>query len=175
MIKSVLTVVAVLLAFPASAQHAHSSSAGPTETGQSAFAAISEIVQILLDDPNTDWTKVNIQALRDHLVDMDLVTNEATVATRTEGRVVEFVVTGQGEVGDAVQRMTLAHSPMLEMAAGWSVVSEPLDGGATMRIEVGTDQELARVLGLGFFGVMTIGAHHQAHHMQMALGEDPHH
>jgi hypothetical protein len=28
---------------------------------------------------------------------------------------------------------------------------------------------------LGFFGVMTIGAHHQAHHLQMTMGEDPHH
>ncbi|MEP2897059.1 hypothetical protein [Roseibium sp.] len=44
-----------------------------------------------------------------------------------------------------------------------------------MRIEVQTEQELARVLGLGFFGVMAIGAHHQAHHIQMASGEDPHH
>lgn len=164
-----------LLAFPASAQHAHPGSGGPSETGQSAFAAISEIVQILSDDLHTDWTKVNIQALRDHLVDMDLVTTEATIATRTEGRVVDFVVAGQGEVAAAVQRMTLAHAPMLEMATGWSVAVEPSDGGATMRIEVGTDQELARVLGLGFFGVMTIGAHHQSHHMQMAQGEDPHH
>ncbi|WP_253279954.1 hypothetical protein [Phaeobacter sp. 11ANDIMAR09] len=175
MIRFALPAILALLAFPASAQHAHPGSAGPTETGQSAFAAISEIVQILSDDPHTDWAKVNIQALRDHLVDMDLVTTQAKVATRTEDRVVEFVVMGQGDVVNAVRRMTLAHSPMLEMAAGWSVAAEPSDGGATMRVEAGTDQELARVLGLGFFGVMTIGAHHQAHHMQMALGEAPHH
>ena len=44
-----------------------------------------------------------------------------------------------------------------------------------MRIELASEHELARVLGLGFFGVMTIGAHHQAHHLQMALRADPHH
>ena len=64
---------------------------------------------------------------------------------------------------------------MLEMASGWSVSAEPTNGGATLRITVESDQQLAQVTALGFFGVMTIGAHHQAHHMQMALGEDPHH
>lgn len=175
MLKFSLSTIVVLLAFPVSAQHAHSSSEGPAETGQSAFATISEIVQILSDDLSTDWTKVNIQALRNHLVDMDLVTMKAKVATRIKGREVEFVVAGQGEVSDAVQRMTLAHSPMLGMATGWTVIAELSDSGATMRIQVGTDLELARVVGLGFFGVMTIGAHHQSHHMQMALGENPHH
>jgi len=106
---------------------------------------------------------------------MELVTTQATVNTQTEGRIVEFRVTGEGIVADAVARMATAHSPMLELATGWTVTAEPSTDGATMRIEVQTEQELARVLGLGFFGVMAIGAHHQAHHIQMASGEDPHH
>ncbi|MBA84206.1 MAG: hypothetical protein CML60_00540 [Rhodobacteraceae bacterium] len=153
----------------------HHGSGGPSETGQSAFAALSEIVQILSQDPRTDWSKVNIQALRDHLVDMDLVTTQATVRSQTEGRLVEFTISGTGNVAAAVRRMVLAHSPMLEMASGWAVAAEPSPDGAIMRITVETDQERARVQGLGFFGVMTIGAHHQAHHMQIALGKDPHH
>lgn len=178
MLKLALSAVVFFLAVPASAQHSHSDPAGsmgPTETGQSAFAAIAEIVQILNDDPNTDWDKVNIQALRDHLVDMDLVTTQAVVGTRTEGRTVEFAVTGDETVARAVERMVLAHSPILEMASGWRVGADPTDGGATLRITVESDQQLAQVTALGFFGVMTIGAHHQAHHMQMALGEYPHH
>ncbi len=175
MIRPTLYAIVALSAFPATAQHAHHSSGGPIEMGQSAFAAITEIVQILSDDPDTDWSKVNIQALRDHLVDMELVTTEANVRTRSEGRIVEFNVTGEGDVADAIERMVLAHSPILEMATGWAVTAEPSANGAAMRIEVDTDQELARVLGLGFFGVLTIGAHHQAHHLQMALGADPHH
>ena len=175
MIRTTLCAIVAFIALPAAAQHAHQGSDGPLETGQSAFAAISEIVQILSDDPGTDWTKVNIQALRDHLVDMELVTTQATVNTQTEGRIVEFRVTGEGIVADAVARMATAHSPMLELATGWTVTAEPSTDGATMRIEVQTEQELARVLGLGFFGVMAIGAHHQAHHIQMASGEDPHH
>ena len=43
----------------------------PTEPGQAAFGAIREIVGVLLTDPMTNWSKVNIDALRRHLVDMD--------------------------------------------------------------------------------------------------------
>ena len=48
--------------------------ARPTEAGQGAFAAIQEIVAILEADPDTDWSKVDIDALRQHLVDMNAVT-----------------------------------------------------------------------------------------------------
>ncbi|RTM12059.1 MAG: hypothetical protein EKK33_18550, partial [Bradyrhizobiaceae bacterium] len=53
----------------------------PTQPGQDAFAAIQEIVQILEADPHTDWSKVNIDALREHLVDMSNVTLAAQVKT----------------------------------------------------------------------------------------------
>ena len=36
----------------------------PSEPGQSAFAAIQEIVAMLDSDPETDWSKVDIEALR---------------------------------------------------------------------------------------------------------------
>ena len=111
MLKFALPAVVFFLAVPASAQHSHSGPAdsmNPTETGQSAFAAIAEIVQILNDDPETDWDKVNIQALRDHLVDMDLVMTQAVVSARTEGRTVEFSVTGDEAVAGAAKRMVLA-------------------------------------------------------------------
>ena len=45
-----------------------------TQAGQGAFAAIQEVVEILAADSNTDWSKVNIDALRQHLVDMNNVT-----------------------------------------------------------------------------------------------------
>lgn len=175
MIKYSIPFIAALLANPAVAQHVHGTSDHPVETGQSAFAAISEIVQILSKDPKTDWEKVNIQALRDHLRDMELVTTEASIDIRIDGNSVEFIVFGAGDVEQAVQRMTLAHAPMLQASSGWLVTAEPSKGGAIMRIAVKSDDDLARVRGLGFFGIMTIGAHHQAHHLEIASGNDPHH
>jgi hypothetical protein len=53
-----------------SAMHATSHAAPqPTEPGQGAFAAIAEIIALLEADPNTDWSKVDITALREHLVE----------------------------------------------------------------------------------------------------------
>ena len=41
----------------------------PTMPGQDAFGAIQEIVQILEADPKTDWSKVELEGLRQHLID----------------------------------------------------------------------------------------------------------
>jgi hypothetical protein len=40
----------------------------PTEQGQAAFGTVQEIVRILEADPATDWTKVNMAGLREHLI-----------------------------------------------------------------------------------------------------------
>src|SRR5437016_4569299 len=52
----------------------------PTRPGQEAFGAILEVVQILEADPTTDWSRVNIAALREHLIDMSEVTLRAMAA-----------------------------------------------------------------------------------------------
>ena len=49
----------------------------PTMPGQEAFGTIQEIVRMLEADPSTDWAKVNIAALREHLIDMNEVTLRA--------------------------------------------------------------------------------------------------
>ena len=54
----------------------------PTMPGQDAFGTIQEIVQMLEADPATDWSKVNIAALREHLIDMNEVTLHAAAEQR---------------------------------------------------------------------------------------------
>lgn len=44
-----------------------------TQPGQDAFGAVQEIVALLEADPATDWSKVNLDALRVHLIDMNEV------------------------------------------------------------------------------------------------------
>src|SRR4051794_21173706 len=65
-------------------QGMHGSSGGhamgtgePTLAGQEAFGTIQEIVRNLEADPKTDWSRVNIAALREHLIDMHEVTLRA--------------------------------------------------------------------------------------------------
>jgi hypothetical protein len=57
----------------------HSPASTPKEAGQSAFAATAEIVALLSNDPQTDWSKVNIAALRQHLVDMNALSRPPQV------------------------------------------------------------------------------------------------
>ena len=113
----------------AMAQHAHPSNL-PGETGQSQFAAIAEIVTLLRDDTETDWAQVDIKALRDHLVDMDNVTTKASVERTVDGLNVTFSITGDVVVAASIQRMVLAHSPMLQGASDWSVTATEQTGGA---------------------------------------------
>ena len=54
----------------------HTASTAPTMPGQDAFGAIQEIVGILDADPKTDWSKVDLEALRQHLIDMNEITRE---------------------------------------------------------------------------------------------------
>jgi len=49
---------------------------------------------------------------------------------------------------------------MLQQATGWAVTTSTQPNGAMMMVEVQTEQELQEVAGLGFFGLMTIGAQH---------------
>ena len=93
-----LFVLPLLLAAPAFAQHSHSGSspmtAGLRETGQSGFAALTEIVTILREDPETDWNTFDIAALRRHLVDMDLLTTEAEVDVIQRAQEARFEIRG---------------------------------------------------------------------------------
>ena len=85
-----------------------------TEAGQSAFAAIEEIVLALDADPETDWSKVDISGLREHLVDMELVFTDAIVETTEVENGFAFTVTGTGKTKGAIQRMAFAHSGIMD-------------------------------------------------------------
>jgi hypothetical protein len=146
-----------------------------TEPGQGAFAAIQEIVDILAADPRTDWSKVDIDALRAHLVDMDNVTLRARVATIPVKGGLRFVVTGQGDVAGSIDRMVRAHAATMNGMNGMTIVAGAHKGGAVMTVTVKSKADLARLKAIGFFGVMALGMHHQAHHLMIASGHSPHH
>ena len=48
--------------------------------GQDAFGAIQDVVRKLDADPKTDWSKVDLEGLRQHLIDMNEVTLTANAA-----------------------------------------------------------------------------------------------
>lgn len=144
------------------------------EPGQSAFAAIQEIVAILRADPKTDWSKVNVEALRQHLIDMNNVTLGAAVKTEMSPQAIKFVVSGADAVKGSIQRMVIAHAETMNNVNSWKLVAEKTVDGATLTITA-SEQDLTKLKALGFIGVMTEGIHHQEHHLALARGSDPHH
>ena len=154
---------------------------GPTEPGQGAFAAIHEIVRILESDPQTDWSKVDIEALRQHLIDMDAVTLRASVTSEAIPNGARFTVTGTGgdaaRVTAAIQRMTSAHATAMSMkdmamgdAAKWRITATNIADGAIVEVVGQNEADAAKIRGLGFIGIMALGNHHQRHHLMMAKG-----
>jgi hypothetical protein len=106
------------------ARHMHGAGAVvPSHPGQEAFGTIQEIVRILEADPKTDWSKVNIGALREHLIDMDEVTLRARANERPLDNGIEITITGEGRTLAAIQRMVPAHAREL-VALGWSASTQ---------------------------------------------------
>jgi hypothetical protein len=153
---------------------ASGASATPTLPGQDAFGAIQEVVGVLQADPSTDWSKVNIEALRQHLIDMNEVTLHAVAAQRDLDDGVEITVTGQGRTLEAIKRMVPAHVGELR-EIGWRASSEDLPNGVKLTVRASEAHPLTRLKALGFMGVMVQGGHHQPHHLAMAKGEFPMH
>ena len=144
----------------------------PLEPGQGAFAAIAEIVEMLAADPETDWSKVDIAALRRHLIDMDNLVSfaEATQEDRPDGAAFRVSLIGPG--GDAVRRMVPAHAPVLAAETGWTSTAE--GSGDEIVWTVTSPDNASAIRALGFFGLMAVGNHHQAHHLGMATGQMVH-
>jgi hypothetical protein len=142
----------------------------PTMPGQDAFGAIQEIVGILDADPNTDWSKVKMGALREHLIDMNEVTLKAVTGERKLENGLEIAVTGEGRTLEAIRRMIPAHARELAKT-GWSSTTEDLANGVKFTVTSTDSQQVLKIKGLGFMGIMVQGGHHQLHHLAMAKGE----
>lgn len=155
--------------------HGGSMQAGmPTLPGQDAFGAVQEIVRVLESDPKTDWSKVDLEALRQHLIDMNDVTLKAEVATKAVDGGLEMAVTGSGRTLAAIQRMVPAHAAEMDGRNGWSAKTAVLNNGVLLTVTAGDPKEVAHIRGLGFIGILVSGSHHQPHHLAMAKGEPIH-
>jgi hypothetical protein len=145
----------------------------PTQSGQAAFAAIQEIVGILEADPKTDWSKVDIEALRQHLIDMNNVTLASAVTSEPVPGGMRYRVAGAGAVRESIRRMVNAHASTMNGVDGWRFEASEVEDGATLTV-LPPAKDMAKLRGLGFIGVMTRGMHHQLHHLMLARGDNPH-
>lgn len=149
-------------------------SAVPTMPGQDAFGAVQEIVRIFEADPSTDWSRVKMAALREHLIDMSEVTLKAVAAELPIDNGLRVDVTGSGRTLAAIQRIVPAHAREIDGLSGWSAETEPLPDGVRLTVTATDPNAITHIRGLGFIGLMASGSHHQPHHLAIARGEDIH-
>ena len=176
----------LLLAAPAAAQPGHAHDPGMThpaepapgavltEPGQSAFAALQEAVAVLEADPATDWARADVEALRQHLIDMDEVTLRARVRREDLPGGVRLHVTGEGRTREAIRRMLSGHAAAVNGRRGWTVAAAETADGAVLTVVSARAADAARIRALGLGGLLVDGAHHQQHHLAIARGLDPH-
>jgi len=146
----------------------------PKEPGQGAFAAIQEIVSILESDSSTNWPQVNISALRQHLVDMQQLTINALVeATPIEGGLL-MIITGNKRTLEAAKAMVPAHVTMIQGMHGWQLQAQVKANSVHLTVTAANANEISHIRGLGLFGIMATGSHHQTHHIGIARGQEVH-
>ena len=183
---AIILAVAVVLAGGSLAQeqgatHKHHMQGGatpetnlPKEAGQAAFAAIQEIVAKLEGDPKTDWSKVDIEALRRHLIDMNNVTLGANIQVEEQANSIRFVVTGEETVRGSIQRMIKGHAETMDGSNGLKFEASEIDDGASLTVTPQNGVDLKKLRALGLVGIMAQGMHHPSHHWMLATGQNPH-
>ena len=154
--------------------HGPGAAGTPMMPGQDGFAAIAEVVRILDADPATDWSKVDLERLRQHLIDMnEVVLRSAVKQTPVPGGLV-MDVTGTGRTEHAIRAMLVPHAVELDRMPTFTARTELIPGGVRLTVTAktpGDAKAVARLRGLGFIGLLTLGAHHGPHHLAMARGE----
>lgn len=145
------------------------------EGGQATFAALVEIVALLENNDQTDWDRVDLDSTHAHLIDMHhLILNTTATVSKIDDLTIRFDIRGNEESISSVHRMVPAHAQFIEQSRGWAIVAELEDEGASLTIDVAETSSLKKLKALGFYGFMSLDSHHQAHHLQMALGESHH-
>ena len=154
--------------------HGMVSAGAPSMPGQDAFGAIAEVVQMLDADPSTDWSKVDLERLRQHLIAMNEVVLRAQVKQSEVPGGLVMDVTGTGRTEQAIRAMLVPHAAELDRMPAFAARTELIPGGVRLTVTAKAPDDtkaVARLRGLGFIGLLTAGAHHGPHHLAMAKGE----
>ena len=173
-LAAALTAHAVSAQHPAMPHAAMPPGAAPTEPGQAAFAALAEVVRLLDADPATDWSRVSLERLRQHLIDMNEVVLRARVSARPVDGGLVMDVTGEGRTARALDAMLRPHAAELERMEAYAARAEPIPGGVRLTVTAKRPADaraVARLRALGFVGLLTEGGHHGPHHLALARGE----
>jgi hypothetical protein len=114
---------------------------------------------------------VNIDALREHLIDMNQLTLYAEVESSSVDGGARYRVSGSGRTREAIKRMVPTHANQLQSELDWSTETELVRSGVILTVTSDDPAQVAKIRALGFMGFMVQGNHHAAHHLMIAGGQ----
>lgn len=146
-----------------------------TQPGNDVFGTMQEAINSLLASPDTNWQHVDTEALRQHLLDMKHFTENVTIISQTEiekGALIRIKATA--EALPSLERALAAHPQQLKSESGWSMLVEQTADEFTLTVTTDVPQDITKIRGLGYIGLMAYGQHHQRHHWMMVQGMSAH-
>lgn len=147
-----------------------------TEPGNDVFGTIREVVQKLEANPDTDWSQVDLEALRQHLLDMEAFADDVVVLSQQEiNNGTKITVRGTSErAGRAFKRLFGMHPAMLKQETGWVMKATQNDEQWVIPCASEKPSEVAKIRGLGYIWLLAEGGHHQTHHWMIVNARHPH-
>jgi hypothetical protein len=145
------------------------------ESGTDPFAVIQETISKLEANKNTDWSKVNIEALRKHLVEMEDATLNVTLKqVNVKNGFAAMIFPQTNRAVKSLFNLLKNHPEQMEKETGWVMVVNRVDDHFEITVTTKNDKEIDKIRGLGYIGVIAYGDHHKKHHWSMASGEEVH-
>lgn len=156
-------------------QHHMGSGGMLTKPGNEVFGTIQEVVQKLEANPDTDWSQVDLEALRQHLLDMKAFTEDVEVLSQQEIKQgTKIIIRGTSErAGQALKRLFSMHPAMLKQETGWVMNATQNNEQWVITCTSDKPSEVEKIRGWGYIGLLAEGAHHQRHHWVIANGRHP--
>ena len=167
----ILGVIIFILSVQLNAQN-HHESVPIHMSGNEIFGAIQEVIGKLEADPSTDWSNVDLESLRQHLLDMKAFTEEVTVVSQEPyENGIEIKVQPETERAvNSLKRVFQMHPAMLKKEKGWDMETTEEDSTWTITVTTTKASEIEKIRALGYIGILAEGAHHQLHHWMIATG-----
>lgn len=147
-----------------------------TEAGNDVFGTLQEVIRALNENPNTDWSQVDLEALRQHLLDMrDMTLNVDVIESEALKNGAQWTIQATTKRAQAaLTRVLAAHPEQLAHETGWVMTVEHADEKFQIQVTSQHAKDAAKIQGLGYIGIMAYGDHHQPHHWAMANSANPH-
>lgn len=144
----------------------------PPLLGPPALAVLAEILARLEADPATDWRRVDLEAVRAHLRDLDRVILAAEAEPRELVGGVELRVSGSDAASEAaIQRLLPAAAERLAAARRWRLATRPIEGGLLVEIRSRDPRETERIRASGLVALLVAAASDEAYLLDLARGE----